>query len=234
MLPLYTTSISTHHDDVIKWKHFPCCRTFVWRIHRSLVNSPHRGPVMRSFGVFFDLRLNKRLSKQWWGWWFEMPPCPLWCHCNDHPAHCMLPRMASLQHLHAWFEFNPIGKRDNHNNTHSDLTYPPLLMHICCYATTNIQSFLGWWVCTLSLCRCHFKSLWNNSKDPKRHLSILHISFTEMQIMMLIIWCCWQHNLFIHPSLLPKDLLYIEAKYQGIIWINLYHTKSASSSDPFH
>ena len=26
-------------------------------------------PVMRSFDVFFDLRLNKRLSKQAWGWW---------------------------------------------------------------------------------------------------------------------------------------------------------------------
>ena len=26
--------------------------------------------VTRSFDVFFDLRLNKRLSKQSWGWWF--------------------------------------------------------------------------------------------------------------------------------------------------------------------
>ena len=30
-----------------------------------------------SFDVFFDLRLNKRLSKQLWGWWFEMLSCPL-------------------------------------------------------------------------------------------------------------------------------------------------------------
>ena len=28
-------------------------------------------PVARSFDVFFDLRLNKRLSKQLWGRWFE-------------------------------------------------------------------------------------------------------------------------------------------------------------------
>ena len=27
-------------------------------------------PVTRSFDVFFDLRLNKRLSKQSWGRWF--------------------------------------------------------------------------------------------------------------------------------------------------------------------
>ena len=40
-------------------------------------------PVARSFDVFVDLRLNKRLSKQWWGWWFETPSRPLWRHCNE-------------------------------------------------------------------------------------------------------------------------------------------------------
>ena len=39
-------------------------------------------PVTRSFDVFLDLRLNKRLSKQSWGWWFETPLLPLWRHCN--------------------------------------------------------------------------------------------------------------------------------------------------------
>ena len=38
--------------------------------------------MTRSFDVFFDLRLNKRLSKQYWGWWFETQPCPLWRHNN--------------------------------------------------------------------------------------------------------------------------------------------------------
>ena len=36
---------------------------------------PRKRPVTRSFGVFFDLRLNNRLSKQSWGWWFETPSC---------------------------------------------------------------------------------------------------------------------------------------------------------------
>ena len=26
--------------------------------------------------------LNKRLSKPWYGWWFETPSCSLWRHCN--------------------------------------------------------------------------------------------------------------------------------------------------------
>ena len=31
------------HDEVIKWKHFPRYWPFVRRIHRSPVNSPHKG-----------------------------------------------------------------------------------------------------------------------------------------------------------------------------------------------
>ena len=43
---------------------------------------PAQRPVTRSFDVFFDLRPNKRLSKQPWGWWFETPSHPLWRHRN--------------------------------------------------------------------------------------------------------------------------------------------------------
>ena len=64
------------HDDVIKWKHFPHYWPFVWGIHRG------QRTVTRSFEVFFDLRLNKRLSKQSWGWWFETLSRPLWRHSN--------------------------------------------------------------------------------------------------------------------------------------------------------
>ena len=31
-----------YHDDAIKWKHFPRYWPFVWGIHRSPVNSPHK------------------------------------------------------------------------------------------------------------------------------------------------------------------------------------------------
>ena len=44
---------------------------------------PIQRPVMRSFDVFFDLRLNKRLSKQPWDWWFETLSWSLWRHCNE-------------------------------------------------------------------------------------------------------------------------------------------------------
>ena len=51
-------------------------------------NSPVNGefsaqrPVTRSFDVLFDLRLNKWLSKQSRGWWFETPSRPLWSYSN--------------------------------------------------------------------------------------------------------------------------------------------------------
>ena len=41
---------------------------------------PTQRPVTRNFDVFLDLRLNKRLSKQSEGWWFETPAHPLWRH----------------------------------------------------------------------------------------------------------------------------------------------------------
>ena len=39
---------------------------------------PAQRPETRSFDVFFDLRLNKRLSKQSWGWWFKTLSHPIW------------------------------------------------------------------------------------------------------------------------------------------------------------
>ena len=71
----------------------PCCRhhmnTFSMLLALFAGNSPVTGefpsqrPVTRSFDVFFDLRQNKRLSKQSKRRWFETSSRPLWRHCND-------------------------------------------------------------------------------------------------------------------------------------------------------
>ena len=47
------------------------------------VELPSQRPVTRRFDVFFDLRLNKRLCKQSWGWWFETPSRALWRHRDE-------------------------------------------------------------------------------------------------------------------------------------------------------
>ena len=79
---IYNHMSFSGNDDVIKWKHFPRNWPFVRGIHRSPLNFPAQKPVTRSFDVFFYLRLNKRLSKQSWGWWFETLSRPLWHHCD--------------------------------------------------------------------------------------------------------------------------------------------------------
>ena len=47
---------------------------------------PSQRPVARSFNIFFGLRLNKWLSKQWRRRWFETPSRSLWIHCNDYSS----------------------------------------------------------------------------------------------------------------------------------------------------
>ena len=43
---------------------------------------PAQRTVTRSFDVFFDVRLIKRLSEHSRGWWFETLSHPLWRHSN--------------------------------------------------------------------------------------------------------------------------------------------------------
>ena len=67
------------------WRHQ--METFSVLLDLCAANTPVIGefltqrPVTRSFRLFFNLRLNKQLSKQSWGWWFETPSCSLWRHC---------------------------------------------------------------------------------------------------------------------------------------------------------
>ena len=66
------------------WKHFPVLLAL------CMGNSPVTGeflsqrPVMLRFDV---QHMNKQLNKQPGCWWFEMPSCSLWHHCNDLLAH---------------------------------------------------------------------------------------------------------------------------------------------------
>ena len=89
---IYASKLSRHKATIFNvksekawWRH----DTFSALLAICAGNSPVPGefptqrPVTRSFGVFFDLRLNKRSSKQSWGWWFETLSHPLWRHRYD-------------------------------------------------------------------------------------------------------------------------------------------------------
>ena len=90
-----STGIKSHHIRILIngmvlvfswWRHQ--METFSALLALCAGNSPVTGefpaqrPVTRSFGDFFDLRLNKRLSKHSWGGWFGTPSPSLWRHCN--------------------------------------------------------------------------------------------------------------------------------------------------------
>ena len=90
------------HDDVDKWRHFPRYWPFERGIHRSPVNSLHKGKWRRALMLFLSAP-EKRLSKQSRGWWFETPSRPLWHHCNEYNKKDM---GADLLHIEtAWAPF---------------------------------------------------------------------------------------------------------------------------------
>ena len=99
-----TTSHVTSLEDTSAKRIKVCCRehaqTLSWWRHQMEIFSallalcarnssvtdevPSQRPVTCSFGIFFDLRLNKCLNIQTRRWWFETPSRPLWSHCNVH------------------------------------------------------------------------------------------------------------------------------------------------------
>ena len=78
-------------EDNAWWRHQ--METFSTLLAICAGNSPVPGefptqrPVTQSFDVYFDLRPNKRLSKQSLGWWFETLSPPLWRHRNGWTLH---------------------------------------------------------------------------------------------------------------------------------------------------
>ena len=91
-----------------------------------------RRPVTQSFDVFLDLRLNKRLSKQSWIWWFETPSCSLWRHCNGVTV--------SRAYIHAIA---------NANKTLAFTKTPPINSGLVLYILYHGPTYI--WI---SICRC--------------------------------------------------------------------------------
>ena len=107
---------------------------------------PAQRPVTRSCDVFFDLRPNKRLSKQSWGWWFETPSFPL---CRHYNADCFTGTEAMEKHdapvpaKLPWSYFWAIDHYQNHNKTQHSANrvhysgYARYIMKIPSYSCPN-------------------------------------------------------------------------------------------------
>ena len=97
MLHMHSSLIKMEYCRVDLWQDLPKARFWIMTSSNGNIfrvtgplwgNSPATGefpsqrPVTQSFDVFFDLCLYKRLSKQFWGWWFETPSRSLWRQCD--------------------------------------------------------------------------------------------------------------------------------------------------------
>ena len=114
---------------------------------------PTQRPVTRSFDIYFDLRPDKRLSKQSWGWWFETLLHSLWRHRNED----------SHSKPHApfyWlaFKFKPAWIRFHiHRKVWDEITYPfpnvngctvevwELIINIISDLTMYVNTY-PWWI----------------------------------------------------------------------------------------
>ena len=96
--PFYAIMMTSSNGNIFRITGLCVWNLLAFCVGNSTVTSkfPTQRLVTQSFDVFFDLCLNKTLSKQSWGWWFETPSCSSWCHCNGWPHLCMMawPTMA--------------------------------------------------------------------------------------------------------------------------------------------
>ena len=111
-----TVSISkqcNQQTEISRWRHqMEAFSAFLALcVGNSLVTGefPSQRPVTGGFDVFFDLQLNKWLSKQSWDWWFETPSRPLWRHYDlismflvwigerQTPQKCLIQRKFSIR-----------------------------------------------------------------------------------------------------------------------------------------
>ena len=77
------------NNKQVSWRYMALRRNeLTWRRNQMETGEFHsQRTVTRSFDVFFDLRLNKRLSKQLRPRRFETPSLSLWRHCNGIRSH---------------------------------------------------------------------------------------------------------------------------------------------------
>ena len=77
---------------------------------------------------FLRFALNKRLSKQLWGWWFETPSCPLWRHCNGRYSFLMEAALPLTYRLATTSD-----PSSNTNSCPACYHFRPQALHATCY-----------------------------------------------------------------------------------------------------
>ena len=125
---------------------------------------PSQSPVTRSSFMFsLSCALNKRLSKQWCGWWFETPSRSLWRHCNLYILISLAIFLSSFRFMSVRpsvcsVPVSPSMPRSQYND-HEPLTVYNIICHSClrtqtwkdgiCSFITMFRGhgFMFWFIC---------------------------------------------------------------------------------------
>ena len=109
---------------------------------------PSQRPVTRSFDVFYDLRLNKRLSKPPKRRWFETPLRSLWRYCNGLNVPIIIQTNLTSCALNVYFSVRPkLSNKIGTNRSHGsgwdvDITSLLTVNLLVAYMTVTRSYFL--------------------------------------------------------------------------------------------
>ena len=95
---VYQSSVCLRHDDVIKWKHFPRYWPFVRGIHRSPMNSLHKGQWHRALMfslicVWINGRVNNPEAGDLRRYRAHYDVTIMWCMITHHPFNLGSPNL---------------------------------------------------------------------------------------------------------------------------------------------
>ena len=145
---------------------------------------PSQRSVTRSFDVFFDLLLKKRLSKQSRRRWLKKPLCPLWRHCNEckHVSMSWRLHILSLRH-------SPRENNKAHCHTIRTLKYP--LKHVgtiwCYKMLPNLDQVMAWcrryrWLITSGTLAVTFTRGYIDAQVINHHKRMEFTSYNSLSI----------------------------------------------------
>ena len=166
---------------------------------------PAQRPVTWSFDVFCDLRLNKRLSKQSWGWWFETLSWSLWRHCDDIVTPLKVIWRSGTcrfnQRVRDWLLHGIKVPHDNVIKWKHFPRYWPFVLRGIHRSPVNSPQKGQWRAALMFSLICTWINVWVNkfeASDLRHHRADYDVSVMQTQYSFWVVWnWSWENT---HPT----------------------------------
>ena len=155
---------------------------------------PSQRPVTQSFPVFFDLHLNKPLSKQSRRWWFETPSCPYDVTVMIWTAIMVMYDMTTLWHENA-FHYMAAGSVSNNvpvqleNFPWNTTSIPKCLMR--CQMKMHTHTYIYTYFLSADICVYRFSFILTHYTPPSKSLASLWLA-GQLVVIPLLRWPFFQ------------------------------------------